>query len=252
MKKLEKKLGGLTNLDEIIRILKQFSNDPEFKRYANKESKKLVTNLLVDGGKTWREAAKKSTQGRAIYENLRKELHGPLNGAINFQIQKNAEIIKSMPQNITNKVTEHILKESLEGRRASDIAEDLQELFPSMTKNQAKLIARTETSKTSTALTKARCENLGINWYEWETSKDVRTRESHKIMQGVLVNWNNPPSPEELDGKKNVGYYNAGDIYNCRCYPAPIVSLNFIKWPHKVYYQGRIQTMTRKEFETIM
>lgn len=252
MKKLEKKLGGLTNLDEIIRIIKKFSNDPEFKRYANKEAKKLVTNLLVDGGKTWREAAKKSTQGRSIFEGLRRELQGPLNGAINFQIEKNAEIIKSIPQSMSKEVTEHILKESMTGRRALNIAEDLQELFPKMTKNKAKLIARTETSKTESALNRARSQNLGINWYEWNTSEDRRVRSSHAHMDGVLVNWNNPPSPEALISEKNVGYYHAGNIYNCRCYSSPLVSLDFIKFPHKVYYQGTIQTMTRKEFEEIM
>lgn len=252
MKKLEKKLGGLTNIDEIIRTIKKFSNDPEFKKYANKEAKKLVTNLFVDGGRTWREAARKSTQGRMIYERLKRELNGPLNGSISFEIQKNAEIIKSIPINISKEVTEHILTESMAGRRASSIAEDLQELIPKMTKNKAKLIARTETSKTSTALTKARCENLGINWYIWRTSEDVRVRSSHSHMEDVLVCWNNPPSPEALINEKFVGVYHAGDIYNCRCYPEPVIKLDFIKWPHKVYANNKIIVMTRKQFELIM
>jgi hypothetical protein len=70
-------------------------------------------------------------------------------------------------------------------------------------------------------------------------------------MEGVLVCWNNPPSPEMLIGEKNVGYYHAGNIYNCRCYPEVVIKLDFISWPHKVYYNGTIQTMTRKQFETI-
>ncbi|EKQ56278.1 MAG: phage putative head morphogenesis protein, SPP1 gp7 family [Clostridium sp. Maddingley MBC34-26] len=187
-----------------------------------------------------------------IYERLKSELHGPLNAALNFEIQKNAEIIKSIPLNISKEVTEHILNESMSGRRASNIAEDLQEMIPKLTKSKAKLIARTETSKTSTALTKARCESLGINWYIWRTSEDRRVRSSHSHMEGVLVCWNNPPSPEALTNEKNVGFYHAGDIYNCRCYPQPVIKLDYIKWPQKVYYNGQIITMTRKQFESIM
>lgn len=242
----------MTNIEEILRTIKKFSNDPEFKTYAIKESKKIVTSLLVNGGKTWREAARKSTKGRFIYEGLRKELEGPLSFAVNFEIQKNAEIITSLPENISKEVTKHILKESMEGRRSSDIVEDLQELIPRLTKKKAKLIARTEVSKTSTALTKARCENMGINWYIWRTSEDQRVRSSHDHMEGILICWDNPPSPESINGEKNVGYYHAGNIYNCRCYPEPVVTLDIIKFPCKVYYQGRIQTMTRKQFESIM
>ena len=120
-------------------------------------------------------------------------------------------------------------------------------------KASERLIARTEVSKTTTALTKARSENLGINWYVWRTVLDgLRVRKSHRIMEGVLVNWNMPPSPEKLAGEKDVGNYHAGNIWNCRCYPEPLISVDDIRWPHKIYINGRIEIISKKEFEKIL
>lgn len=227
-------------------------NDPEFNSYANKVAKNIVTHLYKDGRMTWRQAAANNTNSRRIFSELIKEMKTPsMSVPVHYEILRNAELIKTIPQNIAGKVTEKIAKESLTGRRASDIVDDIKTMFPKLTENQAKTIARTETSKTSTALTRARCENMNINWYIWRTSEDVRVRSSHSHMEGVLVCWGNPPSPEKLIDEKFVGYYHAGEIYNCRCYPQPIVKLDFVKWPAKVYYQGRIQKMSRKQFEKI-
>ena len=45
---------------------------------------------------------------------------------------------------------------------------------------------------------------------------------------------------------------NAGDIFNCRCYPEPLTDINDIKFPHKVYYGGTIRHMTKNQFLKIM
>jgi hypothetical protein len=71
-------------------------------------------------------------------------------------------------------------------------------------------------------------------------------------MQGVIVNWRDPPSPEKLVNEKSVGHYHAGCVFNCRCYAAPVISINDITFPAKVYLGGVIKRMTRKQFEQIM
>ncbi|WP_220389001.1 phage head morphogenesis protein [Paenibacillus tyrfis] len=180
-------------------------------------------------------------------------MQGSINGAVRNQIERNATIIKSIPLDVSKLVTEHILVESMKGVRAIDIAEQIKELFPEKSNARAELIARTETSKTSTALTRARSENLGVDWYVWRTSEDSRVRDSHALMNGVLIRWSDPPSPEQLDGeKRSYGHYHAGEIFYCRCYGEPVIGLDRIAWPAKVYYGGRIQRMTRKQFESIM
>jgi hypothetical protein len=67
-------------------------------------------------------------------------------------------------------------------------------------------------------------------------------------MNGVLINWNDPPSPESLAHEKSVGHYHAGEIYNCRCPALPVLSLSSLSWPHKVYIHGSIKRLSRKDF----
>lgn len=243
----------MISLKDIQRELRKFINDKDFHSYAEKEAMKMVTSLFSDAGHTWREAARRNSKGKIIYETLKKELKGPISGSINYQIQRNADIIKSIPSNVSKEITEYIAKEAFKGRRAEYLSEDLQKKIPYMFETKAKLIARTEVSKTSTALTRARSENIGISAYIWRTSEDGRVRNSHSHMDGVIVFWNEPPAPEKLIGiKSSLGHYHSGECPNCRCYPEAIVSLELVKWPCKVYYQGKVQSMTRKQFEEIM
>ena len=68
----------------------------------------------------------------------------------------------------------------------------------------------------------------------------------------VIVFYNNPPAPEELIGKKSQGHYHAGGIYNCRCYEEPVLDIDDVSWPHKVYHAGRIQRMSKKQFTKLL
>lgn len=245
-------IEGLTDPLEITNVIKSWLHNMVFHHYAEKTAEKMVTSLFNTSGKTWRMAARENTNGRVIYDALRKELQGPVGGAFALQINRNAEIIKSMPLDIARQVTNYISDETIRGRRAEDIADDIRAKFPGMTRNKAALIARTETSKTSTALTQARSESVDIQAYIWRTSEDGRVRSSHRHMDGVIVFWSDPPSPEALIGEKStLGRYHAGEAPNCRCYPQPVVNLDYVKWPVKVYHGGAIAMMTRVQFERI-
>ena len=245
-------ITGLENPLDIVSQLRFLIQNPIFKDYAQTSAMKMVTHLFSDAGRTWREAARVNSQGRTIYESLRKELQGPIRGFFYYQVNRNAEIIKTLPLDITTKVTNFISDETIKGRRASDIALDIQKMFPSASKAKASLIARTEVSKTQTALTRARSESLGLPWYVWRTSEDSRVRNSHEIMDDVLVMWNDPPSPEALKGEKSLGRYHAGEIFNCRCYAQALITLDDVQWPHKVYRNGSITRMTRVQFKQLL
>ncbi len=100
--------------------------------------------------------------------------------------------------------------------------------------------------------TKTDCERLNIPAYVWRTSCDQRVRKSHANMERVIVFWDDSPNPEELIGEESLqGNHHAGEYEGCRCYPEAIVTFNFVKWPSKVYYNGKIQTMTKEQFEVI-
>ena len=252
-KSLEMKIKGINNPFKIINTLKQIAKSKKFKDYAEASALKMATHVFSDVGKNWREAAKENGKGREIYKAIQNELDTEVGSTFKEIISNNSKLIKSVPEDMCEYVSKYVAKESMKGKRASEIAEELQEKFPDLNKNRATLIAKTETSKASTALTEARSKDIGSDWYVWKTSQDGnRVRSSHRKMEGAIINWNNPPSPESLRGVKSYGEYHAGNTFNCRCYPAPIITLSRIKFPAKVYHDGRIQTMTKVQFEKIM
>lgn len=240
----------MTNSSDILREINKFINDPKFNYLSNKVAESMVTHILKDGGKTWRQAAAINGKGKIIFKALKNELNSPVGLAVHNEILRNAEIIKTVPLTIARRFTNHIAKESMTGKRASEIAEDLLGMFPSITNAQAKCIARTESSKTSSALNQSRCENLGIKAYIYRTSLDKRTRESHRKLEGVICFWNQPFVPEKVFGiKTTLTEGHAGCWPNCRCYSESLISVDDTYWPHKCLVNGKIVTMTKKQFK---
>lgn len=254
--------GETSDPHRIISTLERITHTPDFIRLSEAIALKMVTGLFDDTGRTWREAARNSGKGREIYQALQKELLGGRGARIRELVQENAYLISTLPKNIADDVTTYVARETMKGRRASDIADEIRRMFPKKTKACAQLIARTQVSMTQTNLVQARAEDLGLDWYVWRAcggnQGDGRTRSSHKHMSGVLINWNDPPAPEDLfplrrvDGtpyNNTLGHYHAGCCPNCRCYPEPVVDLDLLQFPMRVYHSGNIERMSRKRFE---
>lgn len=237
---------------EIIDNILKIARSKTFSELAYKLASNMVIAIDVENRRTWREAASESMQGAKFYKMLQQSMRGNIDKEMQKQIEANATIIRTLPLDICYKVTNHVKEEALKGRRSSEIAKEIKEMFPEKTMASAKLIARTETSKTSTALTRSRAQERGKNWYIWRSSHDIRVRSSHNHMDGVIINWDNPPAPETLIGKKSEGKYHAGCIYNCRCFCQPVIFLDYVVFPVKVYYGGKIVSMSRKQFEGVM
>jgi uncharacterized protein with gpF-like domain len=165
-------------------------------------------------------------------------------------VRENAALIRSIALEAAVTLTGEVTKAQQMGARPATVAKMLRTRFPELLKSRIQLISRTETAKASTALTQARCEELGIEAYVWETSLDGdRVRESHRNMQDVLVFWHEPPAPELLIGETStLGHYHAGACPNCRCTQTVVLSINDINWPRRVYWHGAISTMTKQEF----
>lgn len=230
-----------------------FQNSEPFLNYINVSVRRMVTPLAVMNMKTWREAAKKATKNPFMYRMLLKEIQEDHQKTIENQVYQNSLLIRTLPSDTADKVTKDIFDLGIQGMRSSQIAKEITKYTDKHAKASARLIARTEVSKTMSAVTEARSKNLGINWYVWRTAEDGdRVRPSHRNMNGVLVNFSDPPSPEALIGLPSVGNYHAGNIWNCRCYEEPLIEADDVSWPHKVYYQGSIQTMIKTRFEQIM
>jgi conserved hypothetical protein len=230
-----------------------FQNSVSYDNYINDVVKRMVTPLAARNYETWRKAARVSTRSHFLYTVLMEELKQGIKKDIDLQVISNAALIKTLPSDTAQKVVRDIEEYALSGLRAEEIEKLIQDKTRQHSRASARLIARTEVSKTTSALTKARSEELGLRWYVWRTMEDGdRVRKSHRIMNDVLVSWNNPPSPELLVKEKDVGRYHAGNIWNCRCYSEPLIDIDDITWPHKVYINGSIQKMSKARFSLLI
>ena len=250
-------LGMLANeelpADEIPALLQVFVNDPQFKAMADMTASRMVTAQKVINARSWRAAAMEGTQGRKIYHALRQEVMNGFDGYVRHLAMQNAELIKTLPRQIARDVNAMILEWTMEGLRADEIAQRLREKVPTGIKTNLQLIARTELSKANSAITQARCQEMDIKWYTWKTANDGdRVRKSHQHMQDVLVQWSNPPNPEALAGvRAPFGRYHAGGCPNCRCYAEPVIAVELLPETVKVYINGEIRRITRKQFMDI-
>lgn len=253
--KIFKKIANSSGSDQqkYIDSMNNFQNSMQYEKFINSAVKRMVLPLDVGNQRTWREAAKKATKGKFLYRLLMDELKQGTGQIIQKQVMENVLLIKTLPNDVAQKVVNDIAENALKGARVESTEKIIKDKTDQHARASARLIARTETAKTMSALTKARCEQLGLRWYIWRTALDgTRVRPSHRIMEGVLVNWNNPPAPEELVGEKSEGHYHAGNIWNCRCYSEPVLELEDIRFPARVYYNGQIVMMNKSEFEQIM
>jgi SPP1 gp7 family putative phage head morphogenesis protein len=251
--KVLKPIGPGQTLDSWLADLARRASQRDIQEASELLAKRMCHWVNVTNARTWREAASRSQHSRRLYLLLQRELQQGATGArIATIVRENARLISSIPLEAATVLTREVTKAQQQGARPSTVAKMLRTRWPKLLKSRVNLIARTETAKASAALTRARSEDVGADWYVWMTSEDARVRVSHKKMNDVLFTWTDPPSPEALVGEEStLGKYNVGECPNCRCVSAPLLHADDVTWPRRVYYQGRIQQMTKVKFLAI-
>jgi SPP1 gp7 family putative phage head morphogenesis protein len=249
MKGLLRRLKGVSSPFQMLSVIRGFARSPTLDKAAREAASAMATSLFHDGAKDWRNAAMHGSKGREIYLLLKKErAHRSEISAI---VERNSKLIKSMTSDVARKVSLDMEKGQAMGKRPEELMKSVLARWPTLTESHARLIARTESSKATTALTQARAKSAGLSWYVWRTSEDARVRGSHRHMDGVICAWSDPPSPEKLCHQKDYGHYHPGNIFNCRCYPEPLLDYSDVSWPHKVYHGGKVQHMTLANFKKL-
>jgi SPP1 gp7 family putative phage head morphogenesis protein len=212
-------------------------------------ARQMITRVNTSNLKTWRDAANKWGRGQQLYKLLSKELQGATGKRVRELVLENANYIKSIALEQAQRLTGEVAKAQQQGARAGTVAKMMRQRFPELLRSRVDLIARTETAKASSALTQSRAEDLDLPIYIWMTSKDVRVRPSHKLMDGVVCFWNDPPNPEALNGEKStLGAYNVGNCPNDRCTARVVLTLQDIQWPARVAYSGGVHHMNKQQF----
>ena len=229
-------------------------NDPKFQAMAYRLATRMAKLVATENLKSWRQAAMRSTRAREIYLSLQQEIRRTgLQPELQVIATRNAKLIRSVPREIAQHLTQKAVALQQEGKRDLEIVAELKRLAPRLTKSKMRLIARTEISKAESNLTELRAENLGVSHYQWLTSEDRRVRDSHRNLDKVLIAWNDAPQPEALIGEKStLGRGHAGTFPNCRCLCAPLVSLDEITWPAKYYSHGSIRRVSRAQFVKLL
>jgi SPP1 gp7 family putative phage head morphogenesis protein len=215
--------------DNIITLIKDFKGDnladvagleQELENYsktlepwAQAKATKIYSMVDDAGLKAWHSLA------NLMGGSLRKELQSDATGqAFHAFRERQLELITSLPLEASKRVHKIALEATIAGRRFEDIEKEVLETG-NITKNRARLIARTEISTISSVIVQARATHIGAESYYWRTSSDSDVRESHKHMNGKIIRWDTPP---EVDPGK---FYHAGQFCNCRCYPEPIIDI---------------------------
>lgn len=242
--------------NSIVEMIEQpeITSTPEFRAMALEIAQEMAREVANVNAKSWRTAAMRTTNAKAIYRALQNEIELVGIGPVLREIaRQNAELISSLPIYVARKVSAHATEMVQQGKRPEEIARELKVLAPHLTKSRIELISRTEVSRAETQLTQARAQRIGIEWGQWVTSKDQRVRASHKNLDQVIMRFSDPPQPEALVGEKStLGRGLAGEFPNCRCVFLPLISLDEVRFPVRVYQNGSISRYTRSQFSKLI
>ena len=138
--------------------------------------------------------------------------------------ENNMELwVKNFAEKQIKELRADVQKAVFSGKRYEGMIKSLQKSY-GVSLNKAKFLARQETSLLMTEFKQTRYVDANINEYEWRCvagSKNHPVRPSHKILEGKIFRWDDPPittAPDEPQRKNN-----PGQDYNCRCFAKPIV-----------------------------
>lgn len=149
---------------------------------------------------------------------------------LDVKTAENVALIKSIKNQYIEQVGAVIRENVVSGQRSTTLITEIKERG-NVSESRAKLIARTETAKTTSQITQLRSEALGSTTYYWSASGDERTRPDHQAMDGMLCKWSDDTVYSDDGGKtwkkrSAIGgvEIKPGEIYNCRCTSMPVVS----------------------------
>jgi SPP1 gp7 family putative phage head morphogenesis protein len=142
----------------------------------------------------------------------------------NTMINKNASLIKTLPEQYISQVETIVSNGTTSGARYSEIVKQIVSETGANAKlvGRIKTIARNEISTITAQLTKKRSEQLGIKKAIYQTSKDKNVRTSHKKLDRVEFKlavgaWSQIAKKYIIPGITDI---------NCRCTYKPIIELD--------------------------
>jgi len=160
-----------------------------FDRQADKLAKQAVLAAQGVGGR-WVDEDARKTFGINVGD-LRKG-SSTMSRNMKQAIEDNVSLIKTIPAKHFDRI-EKIIRDAFDkGKRAEDIAADIQETGE-ITDRRAAFIARDQMAKVTSAANEDRLLTLGVERYIWSTSQDERVRKVHAELDGLEFRFDDPP-----------------------------------------------------------
>lgn len=128
---------------------------------------------------------------------------------------RNTSLITSLSADVVKRVEQSVLAAGIRGDSVQALKKILTEQY-GIVDRRAQLIARDQTAKLNSDLTRIRQEQAGIENYNWMTAHDERVRPLHKSIDGKEYEWGKPTGAE--DGLP------PGQPIQCRCIAQGIVT----------------------------
>lgn len=182
------------------------------KPWARAVTENMHADVENRDARSWAELA------REMGKTLRQEIkHAPIGTTMRAALDYQVSLISSIPLDAAKRVHKLTLEALITSSRASEIEKEIL-ASGHVSVGKAKLIARTETSRTASLLMEVRAKYVGSTHYRWHTSEDSDVRLEHRKLNGKVFAWNNPPVAG-TNGMK----YNPGCGPNCRCFAEPLL-----------------------------
>lgn len=163
-----------------------------------------------------------------------------LRNLLNMHLQQNASLITTLSGDYVNKVSDSVRRNVQAGARPEVIARGIKKQFD-VTMWRARFIARDQTNKLNGDLTRMRQTGLGIEEYVWRTSRDERVRPTHRLKEGNVYRWDDPPA--------DTGH--PGQDFNCLPGDTPAYSLARVVKAYRRRYAGELTTLVADTGESL-
>lgn len=202
-----------TNEVETHAIEEMLNRYADFLRpWAQRVSYKMIQEVSKKNDKAW--IALSRTLGTALAEEIKSAPTGQIAREL---MEAQVDLITSLPRDAAQRIQKLAFESVANGTRVPEL---IPEILASgeVSYSRAKLIARTEIARSQSTFTMARAKHVGSTHYIWRTSMDSSVRQSHREMEGKIIAYDEEPVLS--DGTKT----HAGCIYNCRCFPEPIIT----------------------------
>lgn len=111
-------------------------------------------------------------------------------------LARNVSLIKSLADDTLKGIEQAVYAAKIEGRSVAKLRKELQKVLGKSAK-RADLIAQDQLSKLTADLNERRQTQIGVEEYDWFTSRDERVRARHRKLDGKRYRWGEPTGAEE-------------------------------------------------------